>query len=285
MAASAVKQPVVSGVELGIVGHLNRQGWLRLPPEAGKALLQRPSRWRAQLLEWDGKPLDVHRAEFRANAQTKPSDRIPQRWPVDRLIVNTGEQLHTRLARCDHMNAPLDKSPVVRVVDRRGGSSGTAKETFALRCITCQRMSNRFDTDGHIQAHGDGSIELQFTRPAPIYPRATLYDATSRARLPLSGESINNLREQGQHPIPLDPFRFSGPCVIGLIERFPTLPELNEIPPAQQSAGPRARARLAAGGEGGWICTNPSCDPSVVNATDLCSSCGTHRSWIERSSR
>jgi hypothetical protein len=44
MAASAVKQPVVSGVELSIVGHLNRQGWLRLPPEAGQALLRRPSR-------------------------------------------------------------------------------------------------------------------------------------------------------------------------------------------------------------------------------------------------
>ena len=55
MAASAVKQPVVSGVELSIVGHLNRQGWLRLPPEAGQALLRRPSHTKRMKLPMPGR--------------------------------------------------------------------------------------------------------------------------------------------------------------------------------------------------------------------------------------
>ena len=37
-------------------------------------------------------------------------------------------------------------------------------------------------------------------------------------RLPLPNESVENLKQMGITPIPLDPFKFSGPCVVGLLQ-------------------------------------------------------------------
>lgn len=230
-----------------------------------------------QLLEWDGRPLDWHRAEIRANAQVETGARVPRRWPTDRLIVNTGQQLHTRLARCDHMRAALDKSPVVRAVSSRSAES--PKEMLGLRCITCQRMVNRFDSSSHIQINADSSIDLQFTTTLSAAHAAAgrLYDTASPTREQLSSSSVASLKQQGHRIIPLEPFRFNGPCTVRLVERFPTLGELNEIPLASRLL------RKGEAGEGnGWVCTNSSCDPAVVNATELCGSCSTHRSWIER---
>lgn len=280
---AAVSAPTVSGLELTVVGHLSRQGKLRLPAEpAGRALLRQPSRWRVQLLEWDGKSVDSHRAEIRANAQANAEFRVPQRWPVDRLIVNTGQQLHTRLARCDHMRAALDKSPLVSAVSS-SRSAESPKEMLGLRCLACQRMVNRFDSSSHIQVNADSSIDLQFapTLPAAHAAAGRLYDTASPTREQLSSESVARLKQQGHRVIPLEPFRFNGPCTVRLVERFPTLGELNEIPPA---SGPSLR-KGEASERNGWVCTNSSCDPAVVNATELCGSCGTHRSWIERSHR
>ena len=277
----ATATPAVSGLELTVLGHLTRQGRLHLPADpAGHTLLRQPSRWRVQLLEWDGQPLHRHRAEIRANAQLKTEARVPQRWPVDRLIVNTGQQLHTRLAQCDHMRAPLDKSPVVSAVSRpsdRGAES--PKETLGLRCLTCQRMVNRFDSSSHIHVNADSSIDLQFTLPIPE-DRAVgrLYDTTSPTRQQLSSASVVSLMQHGRRVIPLDPFRFNGPCTVRLVQRFPALCELNEMP---AEVGKLLR-RDQRSRDNGWVCPNDSCDAAVVNATDVCTSCGTHRSWIER---
>ena len=179
-AAARATQPIATGIELTVSAHMSRCGWLKLPAEAGKLLLTPRTRWRMQLREWDGKTLETHRADFRANASRPVGNgvRIPWRWPVDRLVVNTGQSLHTRLARCDHMNAPLDKSPVVRSVQR--GGRGPPEGALALRCVSCQRMANRFDTEDLILTDSaNGAVELQFTRSFDT-PRQTLYDAVSQ---------------------------------------------------------------------------------------------------------
>lgn len=280
----AVKTPPVStGLELTVMGHLSRKGVLSLSAEpAGRALLHKPSRWRVQLVEWDGKSVDRHRAEIRANVQVNSDLRVPQRWPTDRLIVNTGKQLHTRFAHCDHMRAPLDKSPVVRAAVHPSGTRGIepAEEILGLRCITCQRMVNRFDASSHVKVNGDSSIQIRFALPASGGGR--LYDATSPIRQQLSSESVEWLKQAGHHSITLDPFRFNGPCTVRLVERFPTQQELNEIP---EPAGSTSLHPVQRNIRNGWVCTRSFCDPAVVNATDHCGSCGTHRSWIERAPR
>ena len=152
-----------------------------------------------QLLEWDGRPLDQHRAEIRANAQVETEARVPRRWPIDRLIVNTGQQLHTRLARCDHMRVARDKSPVVSAGSRLSSRGAEpAQEALGLRCLTCQRMVNRFDSSSHIRVNDDSSIDLQFTLPAPE-PRAVgrLYDTTSSTRQQLSSAPVKSLVQHG----------------------------------------------------------------------------------------
>lgn len=281
----AVRAPPVSGQELTVVGHLSRAGWLHLSAQpAGRALLSQPSRWRLQLLEWDGKPLDRHRAELRANAQAADADQVPRRWPTDRLIVNTGQHLYTRLARCDHMHAALDKSPVTRLAFSRPNAHNDididAQQMLGLRCVACQRMVNQFDASRNIQVYDDRSIGMQFSLPLPV-DRAKWSETTSSARPYQTNKSAHNLQEQVPPNIPLDPFRFNGPCIVRLSERFPTLRGLNEIPSALVSGKHQQDEEKSKG----WVCTGSSCDPVVVNATDFCSSCGTHRSWIERASR
>ena len=69
--AAAPVEAAQAGRELLVRAALTRSGRLSLPPPAAALLREPHSRWRLQLLEWDGLSAEAHRAEFRRSLTAK----------------------------------------------------------------------------------------------------------------------------------------------------------------------------------------------------------------------